>query len=200
MFLQLFDFIALILKIVLLAALYSTAIVGILFLCLRKKKNHWVQNVMERKWWTWLLLHVFISISLYLFPVSYWQNTGFGDNPQLPIGYGQLIYSPDFAWTSFYPDLDKTELNKDELEIKNFIVQNGNLCAEVSHQSSDSPPYDFIVCDLKARTNITFMPEADYTAYATAKGLPMKKGFYDFKQHLQEYFDKRSQWRRWLLP
>jgi magnesium-transporting ATPase (P-type) len=200
MFLQLFGLIALIVKIILLSTLYSSLIFAVLFLLSKKKKIPWLEKRMKRKLRNWLLLHFLISVSLFLFSFSYWQNTGLGENPQLPIGYGQVIYGPDFAWTTFYPDLEKTAPNQDGLQIENFIVQNGMLCAEVAQHVSNSLPYNFIVCDLRARTDTTFLSEADYAEYATAKGLPMKKEFYDFKKHFQEYFDKQPVWKRWLLP
>ena len=155
---------------------------------------------MKFKLRNWLFVHLVISISLFVFSFSYWQDTGFGENPSLPIGYGQRIYSPDFMWTDFFPDLDKTELNKDEMQIENYIIENNMLCAKISHQNSNSPEYDFIVCDLPNGKNTTFLTEANYYEYAKLNGLPMKSEFYDFKTHYKEYFDKQSKWKKWLLP
>jgi hypothetical protein len=155
---------------------------------------------MNHKFRNWLLLHFIISVCLFFYSFSYWQDTGLGENPSIPIGYGQRIYSPDFAWIDFYPDLNKTELNKDKLQIDNFIIKDNVLCAKVSHQQSNSPNYDFIVCDLPSKTNKTFMSENEYLGYANEKGLPKPNKFYDFKTHYQEYFDGQPKWKKWLLP
>ena len=155
---------------------------------------------MNYKLRNWLLLHLIISIFLFNYSFSYWQDTGLGENPSLPIGSGQRIYRPDFASTNFFPDLDNTEQNKDELVIGNFIIKDNILCAEISHQYSNSPIYDFIVCDLANRKSETFLTETDYNEHAKTMGLPKKNEFYDFKKHFKEYFDNQPTWRKWLLP
>lgn len=200
MIMQWVDLTFIIIRIILLSTVYASIILLIVYIISRKTQNQWLRNRMNHKFRNWLLLHFLISVCLFLYSFSYWQYTGLGENPSIPIGYGQRIYSPDFAWTDFYPDLNKTELNKDELQIENFIVKDNILCAKVSHQQSNSPKYDFIICDLPNRTNQTFLTEAEYTAYAKTKGLPMKGEFYDFRTHFQEYFDKQPKWKKWLLP
>jgi len=200
MFLQLFGLFALIVKIIVLSTVYTTIIFLFFYLISKRTKNDWFKNRMKRKIRNWFFLHFLISLGLFAFSFSYWQDTGLGDSPQLPIGYGQIIYSPDFAWTDFYPDLDKTELNKDELQIGNFVIEDNILCAEVSHQNTNSPNFDFIVCDLRKRTNKTFKNEQDYNEYAKKNNLPFKSEFYDFNKHYNEYFANRPKWRKWLLP
>jgi len=200
MFLQWFDLFARIIKIVILSTIYSTVIFAVLVLVLRGRKNVWLENRMKHKTKNWLLTHFLISIGLFAFSFSYWQDTGLGEAPQLPIGYGQIIYSPDFEWTEFYPDLKKTELNKDELQIGNFIIKDNFLCAEISHQNTDSPNFDFIVYDLPKKTIVTFTNETDYHEFARKNNLPIKADLYNFKTHFQEYFDNKPKWQKWLLP
>ena len=200
MFLQLLGLIALIVKIIVLSAAYTTIIFIALYFITKKTKSNWLENRMKRKFRNWLFLHFVISLGLFAFAFSYWQDTGLGDNPQLPIGYGQIIYSPDFAWTDFYPDLKKTQLNKDELQIENFIVKDDILCAEIAHKNSDSPTFEFIVCDLPSKTNRTFDTEKDYVEYANKNKLPLKNEFYSFEKHYDEYFTNRPKWHKWLLP
>lgn len=200
MIMQWFDLVFRIMKIIILSSAYASIIIFIFYLISKKTQNKWLHNKMKYKFINWLLLHFIISICLFLYSFSYWQDTGLGEAPSLPIGYGQRIYSPDFAWTDFYPDLNKTELNKDELHIENFIIKDKKLCAEVSHQQSNSPTFDFIVCDLPNKTNKTFLTELEYTKYAKANRLPLKNEFYDFKTHLQQYYDRKPKWKKWLLP
>jgi hypothetical protein len=200
MFLQWFDLITRIIKIVILSTVYTTVLFLVLIAVFKKSKNEWLKNRMNHKVRNWLLLHFLISLSLFVFSFSYWQNTGLGDAPQLPIGYGQIIYSPDFAWTEFYPDLEKTELNKDELQIGNFKVKNNFLCAEVSHRTTYSPNFDFIIYDLSKKTFVSFTNETDYTDFAKSHHLPLKAELYDFRKHFGEYFNNKPEWQKWLLP
>ncbi|MBK7884276.1 MAG: hypothetical protein IPJ81_11125 [Chitinophagaceae bacterium] len=200
MFLQWFDLFARIIKTIILSTVYTTLIFFILFLVYKKIKNKWLENRMKHKFKNWLLAHFLISLGLFAFSFSYWQDTGLGEAPQLPIGYGQIIYSTDFAWTEFYPDLEKNQLNKDELQIGNFKIKDNFLCAEVSHQNTDSPNFDFIVYDLTKKTFVTFTNETDYNEFAKKSNLPVKSDLYDFKTHFQEYFDNKPKWQKWLLP
>lgn len=197
---QWIDLILRIVKIIILSTVYSTVIILILILVLKKTKNKWLEKRLNHKVRNWLLVHFLISLGLLVFSFSYWQDTGLGEAPQLPIGYGQIIYSPDFAWTEFYPDLEKTELNKDELQIGNFKIKNGFLCAEVSHQNTDSPNFDYIVYDLPKKTFVTFASETDYNEFAKKNQLPTKSELYDFKTHFTEYFNNKPEWQKWLLP
>ena len=200
MLMQWLDLILLILKIAVLSTVYTSLVLLVVYAIARKTQSPWLRNRMTHKFRNWLFLHFLISICLFLYAFSYQQDTGLGENPSIPIGYGQRIYSPDFAWTDFYPDLSKTELNKDELQIENFIIKNNMLCAEVSHQQTNRPDFDFIVCDLPSRTNKTFRTKTEYEDYARKNGLPMTSEFYDSQTHYKEYFARQSKWKKWLLP
>lgn len=200
MFLQWLDLFVRIIKTIILSGVYTTLIFVALIFVLKKSKNKWLENRMNHKIKNWLLIHFLISLGLFTFSFSYWQDTGLGDAPQLPIGYGQIIYSPDFAWTEFYPNLDKTELNKDELQIGNFKVKDNFLCAEVSHQNTDTPTFDFIIYDLPKKTLITFTNEIDYNEFVKKNNLPFKSELYDFKTNFKDFFDNKPKWQKWLLP
>jgi hypothetical protein len=131
---------------------------------------------------------------------SYWQDTGLADYPVLPIGYGQTIISPDFQSTEFFPDLNKTDLNKDGLEILHFKIHNEKLCAEISHENSNSPNFDFIIYDLPDKTYQTFKSEREYIEYAQKNGFPLKQDFSDFNHQYDDYLNNRPEWERLLLP
>lgn len=188
----------LIVKIIILSTIYATALFLIALLLSKTTKLTWTDGVLKLRFW--LLAHFLISVLLFWFSFTYWQDTGLGDNSKIPVGYGQTIQSEDFAWTYFYPDPDKTEPNQDELIIENYQIADRFLCAEVSHQNTNSPSYDFIVYDLKNRTLKTFYSEQEYSSYAGEHSLPQKKEFYDFRKHYKEYLDNRPKWKTWLLP
>lgn len=146
------------------------------------------------------MTHFLISVGLFIFSFTYWQDTGLGDNSRIPIGFGQTIQNEDFQWTYFYPDLDKTEPNKDELIILNYIIDNNKICAEVSHENTINPKYDFIVFDLPKQTLTTFDNETEYNKYADKNNLPLRTKFYNFEKHFKEHLADRPFWKIWLVP
>src|SRR5688572_13816725 len=127
-----FEFFLIITKIILLSTVYATIVLLLVYLLSKTTDIQWTKRRMTKKLKFWLFAHFFISVLLLIIAFSYWQDTGIGDNSKIPIGYGQTIQSEDFAWTYFYPDLDKTEPNSDELEIGNYIIRGDKLCAEIS--------------------------------------------------------------------
>ena len=200
MIFQWFDLFGRIFSTFVLSTIYSTIIFIILYIVYRRTKKPILRTIFSKGILYYILLHFLIGLALISNSFSYWEDTGLGEAPQLPIGYKQIIYSPDFARTTFFPDLTKTELNKDELHIDDFIIKNNSLCAKVSHKNSDSPDYDYIVCDLAKRKNKTIISKEDYLKFAVEKDLPSPETFYDFKTHLNEYHTNRPKWKKLLLP
>ena len=194
------ELIIIIFKTIVLSTIYSTIILLGLILLGKYTENNWIKKMLTQKLKFWLLTHFLISIGLFFFSFTYSQDTGLGDNSIIPIGFGQTIQSEDFQWTYFYPDLTKTESNKDELIILNYIINSDKICAEVSHENTISPKYDFIVFDLPTQVLTTFDNEIQYEKYAIKNGLPLRAKFYSFEKHFQEYLDDRPFWKTWLIP
>ena len=155
---------------------------------------------MNQKMRFWLLTHFIISVGLFFFSFSYSQDTGIGDNSRIPIGFGQTIQNEDFQWTYFYPDLSKTDSNKDELIITNYIIYDNKICAELSHENSINSRFEFIVYDLATKHLLKFENEKEYITYADKNKLPYKNGFYNFEKHFHEYLENRAFWETWLIP
>lgn len=184
-------------KTIVLSTIYSTIVLLALIIF---RKNKWINNILKHKLIFWLITHFIVSVGLFLFSFTYWQYTGLGDNSRIPIGYGQTIQSEEFEWTYFYPDLNKTEPNKDELIITNYIIFENKICAEVSHENTISPEFDFIVYDLLTKKIKTFRNEKEYTEFANKNVLPNKDKFYNFEKHFEEYLTNRPFWKIWMVP
>ena len=197
---QWFDLVRRIFSTFVLSTIYSTVIFIILYVVYKRTRKPILTTIFSKGILYFTLIHFVIGLALFTYSFSYWEDTGLGETPQLPIGYKQIIYSPDFAWTTFFPDLSKTELNKDDLHIEDFIIKNDFLCAEISHKNSNSPDYDFIVCDLAKGTSVTFVGREDYVKFARETDLPLHEAFYDFSTHLNEYQARRPKWKKLLLP
>lgn len=189
-----------ILKIFFYSTIYSSLVLLVLFALLKVKKWVILETIMKYKIKFLLIIHFIFSLSFFIFSFSYWQDLGLGDNHIIPIGYNQTIQNEEFSWTYFYPDLTKTEPNKDEVIISNYKIVNEILCAEVSHQNTDSPKYDFIVYNLKTKTNKTFENIKEYENYAKENNLPNKEKFYNFEKHYEDYLNSKPKWQNYLLP
>ena len=189
-----------IIKTIILSTIYTTILLLGLMLIARNKENSILQKLLNRKLRFWLLSHFVISVGLIFFSFTYSQDTGLGDNSRIPIGFGHTIQNEDFQWTYFYPDLTKTEPNKDELIILNYKIINNKICAEVSHENTNSLNFDFIVFDLPTQTLKTFKNEIDYNKYADENHLPFKTEFNDFETHFKKYLIDRPFWKTWLIP
>jgi hypothetical protein len=166
----------------------------------RIKNSAVLDKILSRKLRFWLLTHFIISVCLFFLSFTYSHDTGLGDNSRIPIGFGQTIQNEDFQWTYFYPDLTKTEPNKDELVILNYKIVNNKICAEVSHENIISPNFDFIVYDLPTQTLTTFVNEVEYNKYANENNLPFKTEFRNFETHFKKYLADRPFWKIWLIP
>ena len=197
---EVFELILIIGKIIILSSIYAMIILLIIFFLSKTTKFFWPKKVISKKLRFGLLTHLIISVLLFITAFSYLQDTGIGDNSKIPVGYGQTIQSEDFEWTYFYPVPDKTEPNKDELIIGKYKIVDRFLCAEVSHQSTISPDFDYIIYDLKNKSLKTFNKEQQYSNFASKNLLPQANDFYDFRQHYNEYLNNRPRWKTWLLP
>jgi energy-coupling factor transporter transmembrane protein EcfT len=197
---EMLELLLIVVKIIILSSIYATVILLIVLFLSKTIKLTWTKKFVDRKLRFWLLTHLIVSVLLFVTAFSYWQDTGIGDNSKIPVGYGQTIQSEDFEWTYFYPDPDKTEPNKDELIIGNYKIIDRFLCAEVSHQNTNSPSFDYIVYDLKNKSLKTFNSKQEYSSYASKNVLPQAKDFYDFRKHYHEYLNNRPKWKTWLLP
>lgn len=194
------EFIILIVKIVVLASLYSTIVVFIISIINKKSTIGFLKKTNHNKRNLWLVLFAAIVLLSFQYRFSYSRNTGLGEHSVLPIGHGQTIENTDGETTYFFPDSQKTELNKDELSIGSFMIKNGMLYAEIADSNSDQLPFQFIVYNIAGKTLRTFDNKSNYAKYASENKLPVVASFYGFGEHYYEYTNKRPKWKKWLLP
>lgn len=200
MFTAVLELIFIIFKIMLLSAVYASFVLLITYLISVKSEKNTLKTIMKKKMKFWLTIHFIISLALFSYKFTYWQNTGLGENSIIPIGYNQTIQNEDLESTYFYPDSEKTDPNQDGIEIENYIVKNEYLCAEVSHKNSITEKFDYLVYNLEEKKLAKFKKESDYQTYANAKKLPRKIEFYSFEKHYYEFIDNKPKWSWWLLP
>jgi hypothetical protein len=200
MFTAVLELIFITFKIMLLSAVYASFVLLITYLISVKSKNNSLKTIMIKKMKFWLRIHFIISLALFTYKFTYWQNTGLGENNIIPIGYNQTIQNEDLESTYFYPDSEETNPNQDGIEIENYIVKNEYLCAEVFHKNSITEKFDYLVYNLEEKKLTKFKNESDYQTFANSKKLPRKIEFYSFEKHYYEFIDNKPKWSWWLLP
>jgi hypothetical protein len=194
------ELVLIIFKTLILSCIYATIVLLLVMLIIKYNRSGVYKTLKNHKLQLWAGSFFLISIMLLIVSFSYTNNTGLGDNSRIPIGYNQTIQNEDFQWTYFYPDLTKTEANKNEIVITNYIIAKNEICAEVSHENTDSPEYDFLVYHLPSQKLLTFRTANDYEKYAKTKGLPSISKFCKFEKHYHDYLQNRTFWKKWLLP
>lgn len=132
---------------------------------------------------------------LFSYRFTYWQDSGTGDTNRIPIGYEQAIENEDFENTYF-----KSDESASALQINKYILYNHTLCAEVSHDFTMSPKFDYFVYDLNSKQIRTFKNKEAYQAFAHQKIMPLPSRFYSFEKHFELYLVQRPFWRKWLVP
>ncbi|WP_153796730.1 hypothetical protein [Foetidibacter luteolus] len=187
-------------NIFLLSSIYATIVLVTLLILSKTTTWHWVKSIVNKKLRFWLFTHLVISVGLFIYSFSYWQNTGIGGHSQIPIGYGEYIQNEDFEMTYFSPSDNSALPTQTEFAIDNYKISGNILCAEISDDHAEKEKYDFIVYNLENKTFTTFSDSQEYSNYAKNHSLPMADEFYDFRQHFHEYLKNRPEWRRWLLP
>lgn len=196
-----FELLIVVINTIILSTIYSTVILLVLILLSKTHSWVWARKQVGKKIRFWLCTHLIISVALLVYSFSYWRDTGLGDHSRIPIGYGQDIQNEDFAYTYFYPDPQKiTPNNNEDLPIEKYKIVNDFLCAEISHQNTNSPAFTFIAYNLQNRSFEKFNSETEYVAYAVVHKLPLPNEFYDFKKHFEEHLALRSFIQKWLLP
>lgn len=201
MFIALFDYLILFFKITLLSFLYTAVLILLLHLIAINVKSEWLNRQLGFSYRNWLLTPFLICIALFVYANSYWQDTGAGEWPLLPVGYGQHIYCPDYQQAFFFPDLNDNELNKEkEIPIENFLVSKQFLCAEGADNINGSKDFEYIVFNLSNSQAELFSNRSHYNKYAKLNKLPAANELKDFRSNLYDFLNKKSSWQKWLLP
>ena len=125
----LFHFIFQLIKIGILASIYSIIIIGILLLFEKVKSNDYLKKIKSQKINSWFSFGFIISILLFIFSFTYWGNHGLGDGPRIPIGHWETIENTN--WNEYgYLKGQKTSDGND-IETTQFKVVDDKLCGNL---------------------------------------------------------------------
>lgn len=190
----LFHFIFQLIKIGILASVYSFILIGILLIIGKFKPNEFLKRVKSEKKKYWFSFGFLISIGLFIFSFTYWGNHGLGDGPKIPIGHWETIENTN--WTEYgYLKGQKTKDGID-IETTQFKVANDKLCGNLKswfYEFENS----YFVLDLKTDKITEFKTESAFNEYAENNKLPKSNELLSFKQNYRNHW---SGIRFLLLP
>ena len=190
----LIGFIGSLIKIGILASIYSFFIVLIFKTIGKRKPNSWFYRVANKKSRLWLVSGLTISIGLFIYLFTYWGFHGFGDGPRIPIGYGVIVDNTNWNEYGYIRDLKTSD--SINIEMTKFKVKDGKLIGNL-----DSWFYEYknsyFVYDLKHKRMFEFKSQKDYELFASKHNLPLANDLRSFRENYWAYW---GGWRLLLLP
>jgi len=190
----LFHFIFQLIKIGILASIYSFILIGILLIIGKFKPTEFIKRVKTEKKKYWFSFGFLISIGLFIFSFTYWGNHGLGDGPMIPIGHWETIENTN--WTEYgYLKGQKTSDGID-IETTKFKVANDKLCGNLKSWFYDFENTYFVL-DLKTDEMTEFKTESEFNEYAENNKLPNSNELLSFEENYRNHW---SGIRFLLLP
>lgn len=187
-----FHFIFQLLKIGILASIYSALLIGLmLFLDLYKSTEYLERIKMEKKKY-WFLFGLLIFIVLFVFSLTYWGNHGLGDGARIPIGNFKEVEEINGIDAYIEPENYPYGLMK----VHSF-VKSGNFLTGKTEVSTVHRPKPFFSWNLSKDKIIFFDSENQYNLFAKNNNLPKSTEFKTFRQSYKEYWGGI---KFWMLP
>ena len=182
----LFHFIFQLIKIGILASIYSIILIGILLIIGKFKPTEFIKKVKAEKKKYWFSFGFLISIGLFIFSFTYWGNHGLGDGPMIPIGHWETIENTN--WTEYgYLKGQKTRDGID-IETTQFKVTNDKLCGNLKSWFYDFENTYFVL-DLRTDEITEFKTESEFNEYAENNKLPNSNELLSFEENYRNHWN-----------
>jgi len=178
-----------IIKIVILSAIYSGALLILLSVFAKFSPGSRVAKLLvnKRKFFGKSLPVLWLALFIYLF--TYWGDHGFGDTSILPIGHHKVVNRIN-SESSYIEDQHGKQLT-----IERFLYSEDYLFAVIS-KDFEQNKNDLVVWDLKT-SKWKFYQKQDYLIIANQNNYPLPGNFKDYDYQYNKYWNG---WRFWLLP
>ena len=190
----LFHFIFQLIKIGILASVYSFILIGILIIIGKFKPTEFINRVKSEKKKYWFSFGFLISIGLFIFSFTYWGNHGLGDGPMIPIGHWETIENTN--WTEYGYLKGQKTIDGIDIETTQFKVTNDKLCGNLKSWFYDFENTYFVL-DLKTDEMTEFKTESEFNEYAENNKLPKSNELLSFEENYRNHW---SGIRFLLLP
>ncbi|WGH76270.1 hypothetical protein P8625_03645 [Tenacibaculum tangerinum] len=181
----LFHFIFQLIKIGILASIYSFILIGILLFIGKFKPTDFIKRVKVEKKKYWFSFGLLISIGLFIFSFTYWGNHGLGDAPMIPIGHWETIENTN--WTEYGYLKGKKTSDGINIETTHFKVTNDKLCGNLKSWFYDFENTYFVL-DLKTDKITEFKTESEFNEYAENNKLPKSNELLSFEGNYRNHW------------
>jgi len=189
----LFHFLLELLKIAILASIYSTLLLLLFKTLGRYKPGSWFDRVSKKSIRLWFITGLIISILLFVFMFSYWGDHGLGDSARIPIGHGKAVDQVNGSMT--YITAKGYEM--ETLDINEFATIDNFLFAKISSNRPAATNKEIAIWDLKTN-QVEFLEHfSDLEAFKSKNSIKNQLLFQDFQYQYSIYWNG---WRFWLLP
>ena len=180
-------------KIAILASIYSTLLL-LLFKRLGKyKPGSWFDTVSKKSIRLWFITGLVVSILLFVFMFSYWGNHGLGDSARIPVGHGKAVVQINGSMTY----ITATGYEMETLEINEFATTDNFLFAKISSDRPAATNKEIAIWDLNTN-EVEFLDHfSDIETFKSKNNIKGRLLFQDFQNQYSKYWNG---WRFWLLP
>ena len=180
-----------IVKISVLACIYSTIALILWRYVGRKKPGSWFDKISVRQGNFWFWAGFVISVGLFVFMFSYFGDHGLGDHSRVPIGHGKAIEQINGTYSYI-----QSEGPISALSIDSFIVTNDFVYGYVGELNENYEGRYFIY-ELARNQVEMFYEWNHFSAVLKEKGLGEDVEYKNFDYYYREYW---SGFRFWFLP
>jgi len=188
----LFHFIFQLIKIGIIASIYSALLIGIMMIIRTLKPIEYLENVKKEKKKYWFVFGLSISIGLFIYSFTYWGNHGLGDSARIPIGnfkeVGETNGTDSYIEPENYP--------YGAIMVHSFKKSDNFLTGKTEVSPVDRPK-PFFSWDLSKDQIVFFDSENEYNLFAKDNGLPKSSEFKTFRESYKEYWGGM---KFWMLP
>jgi hypothetical protein len=182
----LFGLIALTIKIAILATVYASLTLLLLYIVSKSTTRKWLDRLISKKILTWFGTGFVYTVALFIYAFSYWGYSGLGDYSCIPIGNGFVVGSIDALESSWF-EPDRVKYSR-QADIINFAIKGNTVCGEFTGFNSSDCKNCFIVFDTKTEKIFEFHSPEEYSAFATKNNLPQHDQYKSFIENYREYW------------
>ena len=181
----LFQFIFQLIKIGILASIYSLILIGVLVLIGKFNPTEFLKRVKSEKKKHWFSFGFIISVGLFIFSFTYWGNHGLGDGPMIPIGHWKTIENTN--WNEYGYIKEQKTSDGNYIKTTKFKVANDKLCGNLKSWFYDFEN-SFFVLDLKTDVITEFKTESEFNKYAEKNDLPKVSELLSFEENYMNHW------------
>ena len=188
----LFHFIFQLIKIGILASIYSALLIGIMMIIRSFKSTEYLERMKKEKKKYWFVFGLLISIGPFIYSFTYWGNHGLGDSARIPIGnfkeVGETNGTDSYIEPENYP--------YGAMMVHSFKKSDNFLTGKTEVSPVDRPK-PFFSWNLSKDQIVFFDSETEYNLFAKDNGLPKSSEFKTFRESYREYWGGM---KFWMLP